>query len=210
MADSAQLVMSQGPQPGQTFVLDQDSLTVGRDPHNDISISDPQISRQHARIVRRGDQMVIEDMGSTNGTYVNGLRLSGPHTLAGGDVIGLGDVVTLTYHAVSPSATEPLAGRATIPLGRQPRYETPPAPPAYEPAPSSAYAPTPSVPPTYAAAPTPALEPAPPKKRRVGLWIGCGCLVLLVVLACVAVFVLDYFQMLPSIFYEPLRWLGLI
>jgi pSer/pThr/pTyr-binding forkhead associated (FHA) protein len=210
MADSAQLVMSQGPQPGQTFVLDQDSLTVGRDPHNDISISDPQISRQHARIVRRGDQMVIEDMGSTNGTYINGLRLSGPHTLASGDVIGLGDVVTLTYHTVSPSATEPLAGRATIPLGRQPRYETPPAPPAYEPAPSSAYAPTPSVPPAYAAAPTPAPEPAPPKKRRVGLWIGCGCLVLLVVLACVAVFVLDYFQMLPPIFYEPLRWLGLI
>ena len=210
MADSARLVMSEGPQSGQTFMLDQDSLTVGRDPHNDISISDPQISRQHARIVRRGDQMVIEDVGSTNGTYVNGMRLSGPHTLASGDVIGLGDVVTLTYHGMSPSATEPLAGRATIPLERQPRYEAPPAPPAYEPAPAPAYTPTPSVPPAYAAAPTPAPEPAPPKKRRVGLWIGCGCLVLLVVLACVSVFVLDYFQMLPPIFYQPLIWLGLI
>jgi pSer/pThr/pTyr-binding forkhead associated (FHA) protein len=200
MADSARLVMSQGPQPGQTFMLDQDSLTVGRDPQNDISISDPQISRQHARITRRGDQMVIEDVGSTNGTYVNGMRLSGPHTLASGDVIGLGDIVTLTYHGVSPSATEPLAGRATIPLERQPRHETVPAPPAYEPAPT----------PAYAAAPTPAPESAPPKTRRVGLWIGCGCLVLLVVLACVSVFVLDYLRMLPPIFYEPLRWLGLI
>ena len=210
MAESARLVMSQGPQPGQTFVLDQDSLTLGRDPHNDISISDPQISRQHARIVRRDDQMVIEDVGSTNGTYVNGMRLSGPHTLVSGDVIGLGDVVTLTYHGVSPSATEPLVGRATIPLERQPRYETAPAPPAYEPPPAPAYATTPPPPPAYAAAPTPVPEPAPPKKRRVGLWIGCGCLVLLVVLACVSVFVLDYLQMLPPIFYEPLRWLGLI
>jgi hypothetical protein len=154
--------------------------------------------------------MVIEDVGSTNGTYVNGMRLSGPHTLADGDMIGLGDVVKLTYHGVSPGTTEPLSGRATIAFERQPRYETQPAPPAYEPAPPPAYAPAPPAPPAYAAAPTPVAEPAPPKKRRVGLWIGCGCLVLLVVLACVSVFVLDHFRMLPAIFYEPLRWLGLI
>ena len=42
------------------------------------------------------------------------------------------------------------------------------------------------------------------------LWVACGCLVLLVIAACVAVFVLDYLKLLPAIFYEPLRWLGFI
>ena len=199
MANSSRLVVSQGPQPGQTFMLDQDSLTLGRDPSNDIVINDPQISRQHARITRQGDLMVLEDTGSTNGTFVNGMRLTGPHALANGDVIGLGDAVTLTYYGISPATTEPLAGRPDV-LLEQRLYEPPPPPPAHAAPP----------PPAYAVAPPEIAQPVEKRKGRAGLWIGCGCLMLLVAAACASVFVLDYLRMLPPIFYEPLRWLGLI
>jgi hypothetical protein len=198
MANGFRLVMSEGPQPGQTFVLDRDLLAIGRDPTNHIVINDPQVSRQHARIARQGDLMVIEDVGSTNSTFVNGMRLTSPHTLVNGDVIGLGDAVTLTFYGGSAIMTEPLPGRATVSMQQQ-YYEPPPPPPPQ---------------PVYTAAPSPDVQPvAQPteaKKSRTGLWVGCGCLVLLVVIACAAVFVLDYLRILPPIFYEPLRWLGLI
>jgi predicted component of type VI protein secretion system len=211
MTDSSRLVMTQGPQPGQTFVLDQDLLTLGRDPNNIIVINDPQISRHHARVTRQGDWMVLEDIGSTNGTFVNGIRLAKPHTLANGDVVGLGDAVTLTFYGASPAMTEPLAGRATAQPG-EPGYEPPPSPPPprYEPQPPppSTYAAPPS--PAYAVPPAQPAQPIEEKKSRTWVWVGCGCLILLVIVACGAVFVLDYLRMLPPIFYEPLRWLGLI
>ena len=155
--------------------------------------------------------MVLEDIGSTNGTFVNGMRLANPHTLANGDVVGLGDAVTLTYYGASPAMTEPLAGRATAKL-EEPDYEPAPSPPppSYEPQPPppSTYAAPP--PPAYAVPPALAAQPVEEKKSRTWVWVGCGCLILLVIVACGAVFVLDYLRMLPPIFYEPLRWLGLI
>lgn len=197
MTDGSQLVMSQGPQPGHTFTLDQDFLTLGRDPSNDIVIGDPQVSRHHARIRRQGNVVTIEDAGSTNGTFVNGMRLIGPHALADGDAISLGDAVTLIYHAADVTVTVPLAGQPTV-SPAAPTYEAQPAPP----------------PPAYAAAPPsavePDVEPVEEQKRTNWLWVGCGCLVLLGIAACAATFVLDYLELLPPIFYEPLRWLGFI
>lgn len=211
MTNSSRLVMTQGPQPGQTFVLDQDSLTLGRDPSNAIVINDPQISRQHARITHQGGRMVLEDIGSTNGTYVNGIRLANPHALANGDVVGLGDAVTLMYYGASPAVTEPLAEQATARF-EESRYEPQPSPPppSYEPQPPPppTYAAPPS--PAYAVAPEPIAQPVEERRSRTWVWLGCGCLILLLIAACGAVFVLDYLRMLPPIFYEPLRWLGLI
>jgi predicted component of type VI protein secretion system len=198
MTDDSRLVMRAGPQPGQTFVLDRDSLTLGRDPGNEIAIGDPQVSRQHARITRQGGLTVIEDAGSTNGTFVNGLRLAGPHTLTDGDVISLGDAVTLSYHSADITMTEPLGRQPTVSTV-PPSYEPPPPPPpSYEP------------PPTYIPAPPSSAPPVEETQRRTWLWVGCVLLVLLVVVACAAVFVLDYLKLLPDIFYEPLRWLGII
>ena len=198
MIDDSRLVMRAGPQPGQTFVLDQDSLTLGRDPGNEIVIGDPQVSRQHARITRQGGLTVIEDAGSTNGTFVNGLRLAGPHTLTDGDVISLGDAVTLSYHSADVTMTEPLGGQPTVSTA-PPSYEPPPPPPpSYEP------------PPTYIPASPSSAPPVEDAQRRTWLWAGCVLVVLLVVVACAVVFVLDYLKLLPAIFYEPLRWLGII
>jgi len=192
MTDGSRLVMKVGPQPGQTFLLDQESLTLGRDPSSEIVINDPQVSRQHARIKCQGNLTVIEDVGSTNGTFVNGMRLTDPHTLADGDEISLGDAVTLTHHAGGIATTEPLGGRPTVtqaPSSYVPQSEPPPL---YSPAPPSA---------------EPQVEEA---QSKTWLWVGCVCLVLLVVVACAGVFVLDYLSLLPAFFYEPLRWLGLI
>lgn len=213
MISGSWLVMSQGPQPGQTFMLDRDWLTVGRDPSNEIVISDPQVSRQHARITRQGKLVVIEDLGSTNGTFVNGMRLTGPHVMANGDVIGLGDAVTLTYYEVGIAAgetTETVVGRAAAMPMPPPAYAPhamvqPPVPPAH------AASAIPS--PPYVAAPPPPGIPlaAEEKKRRTGLIVGCAIVALLiVVVACLTIVALDYLKMLPPVFYEPLRWLGLI
>src|SRR5215472_702402 len=70
---------------------------IGRDASCRIAIFDPGISRRHARIQCDGEQAVIEDLGSRNGTVVNGVPISGPHTLRNGDRIGMGShELTLT------------------------------------------------------------------------------------------------------------------
>ncbi len=203
MENPPRLVITQGPQPGKAFTLDQASLTIGRDPSNQIVISNPQVSRRHARIQKQADLVIIEDMGSTNGTFVNGMQLSSPHTLSNGDSIGLGDAVKLTYQsAPAASGASPPAEKAT--LASDQRYDSPP------PSPPSRHGQASS--PAYSASPPPpasASSPAKSKSKQM-LWIGCGCLVLLLVFACVAVFALDYLDVLPDIFYEPLSWFGLI
>lgn len=145
--DTFQLVMSRGPQPGQVFELPRSTISIGRDPGNQVMINDPQISRQHARVTPQGGLMIIEDLGSTNGTTVNGLRITGPHTLAHGDQVGLGDNVLLTFYGQPP----PGAG-ATMAAPRVAPAESPPPAPAYQP-PSA---------PSYEAAPAPVDQPYAP------------------------------------------------
>jgi pSer/pThr/pTyr-binding forkhead associated (FHA) protein len=69
--------------------LDKERMTIGRRPHNDIQIDNLAISGEHAVIVRELNDVVLEDLGSTNGTQVNG-RPVRKHLLKNGDVIELG------------------------------------------------------------------------------------------------------------------------
>lgn len=66
------------------------TLLVGRTPDNDLSIDHPLISRHHVRFNRSGSRWTVTDLGSTNGTYVNGQRITAPASLAIGDVVDLG------------------------------------------------------------------------------------------------------------------------
>ena len=76
---------------GSEHVLDSAPLTMGRGPQNDVPMdSDDYASARHARFEPRRDGIWIEDIGSTNGTYVNGARLQKPRRLRGGDVIRIG------------------------------------------------------------------------------------------------------------------------
>jgi pSer/pThr/pTyr-binding forkhead associated (FHA) protein len=76
---------------GEEHALDSSALTVGRSTQNDLPIADDDFaSARHARIEPRRDGVWVEDIGSTNGTYVNGARISKPRRLAPGDVIRVG------------------------------------------------------------------------------------------------------------------------
>ncbi len=89
----ATLTMQEGPYPGRVFTIDKPITHIGRQAGNDIAISDPEISRHHANITWEGANFVIRDMGSANGTFVNGAMITAPCILRDGDVIGLGELL---------------------------------------------------------------------------------------------------------------------
>jgi pSer/pThr/pTyr-binding forkhead associated (FHA) protein len=76
---------------GEELAVDARDLTIGRDAGNDVPLDgDDFASARHARIEPRRDGVWVEDLGSTNGTFVNGSRLTQPRRLAPGDVIRVG------------------------------------------------------------------------------------------------------------------------
>lgn len=77
---------------GKTFSLD-DELTIGRAEGNKLVLNDSYVSQFHARISPKGQTYVVEDMGSTNGTYLNKRRLTAPAELARGDRVKVGKTV---------------------------------------------------------------------------------------------------------------------
>src|SRR5690349_12925535 len=106
--DSFRLIVRRGPQPNQSYDLNKDIVTLGRDITNDIVINDPEVSRHHMRLTRGAGGFTVEDLGSTNGTFVNGQRLTGARPLRPGDMIGLGETVTLAYEmSAAPTIAEP-------------------------------------------------------------------------------------------------------
>jgi pSer/pThr/pTyr-binding forkhead associated (FHA) protein len=88
------LVVVQSPAiaPGVTFPIDSTALTIGRGGTNDVQIeSDEYASTRHARFEPRRDGVYVDDIGSTNGTYVNGVRLTRERKLVPDDVIRIGE-----------------------------------------------------------------------------------------------------------------------
>ncbi|SFC44620.1 DNA-binding transcriptional activator of the SARP family [Nocardioides terrae] len=84
---------------GQRLVLDAGvPVVVGRHGDCDLVVDDDQASRRHAEIVWSGAGYLVKDLGSTNGTYVNGRRLDRPHLLSGGDRIEVGATVVRFVH----------------------------------------------------------------------------------------------------------------
>lgn len=77
---------------GRTFVM-SDEMTIGRAAGCAVSIEDPLISQLHARMFRRDGQFFVEDLGSTNSTFLNRKRVGGPVPIGVGDRISLGDTV---------------------------------------------------------------------------------------------------------------------
>jgi len=77
---------------GEVVTLDSHPLRVGRGADNDLSVdSDEFASAHHARFEPRRDGVYIEDVGSTNGTFVNGIRVTRQRRLAPGDVVRIGE-----------------------------------------------------------------------------------------------------------------------
>ena len=85
--DGYALVVEQGPRAGLTFVLGEGNTTAGRHPESDIFLNDVTVSRHHCRFVLNGDELSVEDSGSTNGTYVNEARVDAASLAAGDEVL---------------------------------------------------------------------------------------------------------------------------
>jgi len=89
-APRLQVVAAMGYEPGTNFDV-SDGLTFGRSDGADIRVDDPFASSAHARIFDRGGFMYLEDMGSTNGTYLNGRQVKAAERLKTADTIRIGD-----------------------------------------------------------------------------------------------------------------------
>ncbi|MBM6699287.1 FHA domain-containing protein [Bifidobacterium pullorum subsp. saeculare] len=86
---TALLISTRGALSGSRYLLDEDEVTVGRDPKADILLDDATVSRSHAVFRRTGDTFAVIDAGSLNGTYVNRQRVD-QATLHNGDEIMIG------------------------------------------------------------------------------------------------------------------------
>jgi two-component system, cell cycle response regulator len=98
--DQAYLIVISGPHVGRMYKVDQADITMGRSPKVDLQLNDVGVSRKHARIVCRGEDVFVEDLKSANGTYINGRRVTSDYQLQDGDKITLGTTTILkfTYH----------------------------------------------------------------------------------------------------------------
>ena len=84
------VVFIAGPLKGSAFELGEGALSVGRDSTNDVRLADSLLSRRHCRIERAGERLLLKDLDSLNGTFVNG-RPVREHTLADGDRVTVGE-----------------------------------------------------------------------------------------------------------------------
>lgn len=90
---------------GVDYALGEGPSVVGRSAGADVRLDAQSVSRHHARLVRSGCQVVVEDLGSKNGTFVRGARITSPVTVGDGDTIRFGDALTVLCNLDAPHAT---------------------------------------------------------------------------------------------------------
>ena len=123
MNPSFRLVMQTGPTPGREIPLQKSELIIGRDLNNDIVINDAEVSRRHARLFLQGTSYMLEDLGSTNGSFINGQRLAGPTSIRPGEIVTLGEIINLVFEALSfsqPPSTSIPAVPTVRPIAKPP------------------------------------------------------------------------------------------
>jgi len=170
------IFISEGPNAGRELDV-EGSGAIGRDPDAaSIVLDDPEASRRHVSISARGSQLVVEDLGSTNGTFVNGERIEGSRTVEAGDKLRIGTTVLEVRSEVAATRVSPIpepvdydatavGERIPAPVAggspeQPPEGEggAPPPPPG-----EGAGAPPPPPPPAAAPPPTPQPGYAPPQ-----------------------------------------------
>ncbi len=177
---SAEVVIQRGPAPGKRYAVTAVTNTIGRSPSNDVVINDPEISRRHAQIVQEGSQFTVEDLGSTNGTFVNGQRCAGATPLQHGDTIELGDTISLQFiheAAVAQMAAEDTAD--SLPVQPPPPAEPMPANVALD---------------QYLTLPSPEEAEADGRSNRFLIGCGLGLVLALCVCGILVIFLDSYAQ----------------
>lgn len=170
------LQIIEGPNAGREMDV-EGAAVIGRDPGSAaLVVEDPEVSRRHASLIPEGQSVNVEDLGSTNGTFVNGERLVGARVLVPGDRLRVGTtvlevaVVTALHSRVTavgaprraPAARSPMAG-VSGGSPEQPPGDTPGAPPP----PPEGAGDSPPPPPEGAGGPPPPPEPATPPTTQV-------------------------------------------
>ena len=133
----AQFTFLSGSRAGQTDVFTQSHIGIGRHPQSELKFDadkDLDVSSRHAQVTLVGDLYVLRDLGSTNGTFVNGKKITDDHVLAGGETIRFGlngpevkfTAISTPRAVMAPAPDEP-KGPGTVVFGSQPG--TPPQPP---------------------------------------------------------------------------------
>jgi len=151
MAAQFQFVMRSGPNTGEIYPLGTPEIIVGREASNGVAINDGEVSRKHAKLSLQGSTYVIQDLGSTNGTFINGKRISTPQVLNPGDAVSFGENIVLVYEAAfDPNATLVASSQASKTVV-----------PASSPVPTPVRTPAPTPTPTPTPAPIPAQVPSP-------------------------------------------------
>lgn len=128
-ADSAVLEVVRGRDTGRTFDLRDRETVLGRGRGPGARLADDSVSRSHCRFTVDGGRLVLEDLGSTNGTRRNGVRLNGSVALDDGDRIEVGEtelLVRLPQTVVAPVAAEARWAEGAVLLNRPPRVIVPP------------------------------------------------------------------------------------
>ena len=112
LAITARLVAVNGPLSGQTFYLDEPVVSIGRLGSNEVCLEDPFVSRHHCVIRKEGDEYLIEDLTSANGTYLNGERVNAG-ALKEGSLIQIGTSLFL-FKLQNPEESIPLGQNLVV------------------------------------------------------------------------------------------------
>ena len=105
--DMPMFLIKEGELEGQSWILDRESVTIGRGADCEISLPERAVSRHHARVERRSQGYLLMDLGSKNGTHVNGQEIREPYWLQDGDEVQIALSVKLSF--VGAEATVPLS-----------------------------------------------------------------------------------------------------
>jgi pSer/pThr/pTyr-binding forkhead associated (FHA) protein len=215
------LTVRTGPHEGMVFELDKETMILGRDETNDIVLPDAEVSRKHSRLTYSPQGYVLEDLGSTNGTFVNADRLSGPHLLIPGDQIGLSQKLVISIELAEVDASATLVVKPLVETPAAEVEESSPEIKAFvakiEESAAELEAPVPQVEAPAAKVEAPAAEDvaakreefevvketAPERKKRINRWViaGIGCAALIIVFGGIFWFLDSRY---PEILYAPL------
>jgi pSer/pThr/pTyr-binding forkhead associated (FHA) protein len=107
------LVVTKGSKKPQVIHLRSDETVVGRQQGCDLRIPSPEVSRRHCRLSMRDDCLLVEDLASVNGSYLNGVRIEGQELVRPGDVLTIGPVVFRVEYHLSSAAIRRMLGENT-------------------------------------------------------------------------------------------------
>jgi pSer/pThr/pTyr-binding forkhead associated (FHA) protein len=205
-----QLVMRTGPNPGKAYTLSKSEIVIGRDVNADVVINTAEVSRRHARLYLDGGVYVVEDLGSTNGTFVNGQRLTVSAPLRSGDIIMLGEAATLVYETSQPDSSATIITPSGVPASVPPPRPGSESPQQMTPPPAQDYSGRvpagPATPPPQFG--TPYAPPAPEQRKGMSwLWAGVGCVVVFLCIMVVGLLIFDTLNLYctpPFDIFDPL------